>query len=291
MKKLMTWGLAGVCLAILTVALPARALMMAPAPIPQRVATAELVVVGKLGKVEGKNTPATPAPGAKDKVEYQVLALEVGEALIGKAGKEIRVGFIPPQNPTPGTPIRPRFPRGGAVFSTGQEGVFFLTKHHEQDFYVASGFFDFLDKKTTPTYETDLDLVKRCARLLADPEKSLKAKDAEDRLFTVAMLLTRYRTPKGAQPKQEPIDAEMSKLILQTLAEADWNVKPKPGQPFYAQVNPQQLFYQLGAQPKDGWTQPKDFKQFPDAAKAWLKDNADKFRIQRYVWDKQEKKD
>ena len=32
-----------------------------------------------------------------------------------------------------------------------------------------------------------------------------------------------------------------------------------------------------------GWTQPKDFTQFPTEAKKWLKDNAGKYRIQRFV--------
>jgi hypothetical protein len=139
------------------------------------VANAELIVIGKLGKVEDKNVSATPGPGAKDKVEYQVIALSVEQVLLGKADKEIRLAFIPPQNPPAGAPIRPR-PFRGVVFSGGQEGVFFLTKHHAENFHVAPMFFDFLDKKNN-TYDTDLDTIKRCVKLLEDPNKSLQAKD------------------------------------------------------------------------------------------------------------------
>ena len=54
-------------------------------------------------------------------------------------------------------------------------------------------------------------------------------------------------------------------------------------------MTPQTMFYRLGVTAADGWTQPKDFKQFPEAAKKWLTDNADKYRIQRFVREKMEK--
>jgi hypothetical protein len=293
MIRTITWGLAGLaCVTLLVDAAPAKALVAAPAPMPQRVANAELLVVGKLGKVEDKNISATPAPGAKDKVEYQVIALHVEKVLLGKADKELRLAFIPPQNPRAGdpVPIRPGRPfRGGVVFSGGQEGVFFLTKHHAENFYVAPIFSDFLDKKNN-TYDTELDTIKRCVQLLEDPNKSLQAKDAEDRLFTAAMLLTRYNVAKPGWTKQVPIEAEQSKLILNAIAEADWTPpKPKPGVPFYAQVNAQQVFNLLRIQPKDGWTPPADPAKFADAAKAWLKQNADKFRVMRTAPENPEK--
>lgn len=288
-----TAGLA--CLTLLVSTAPSRALMVAPAPLPQRVASAELIVVGKLGKVEDKNISATAAPGAKDKVEYQVLTLEVEKVLLGKADKTIRLAFIPPQNPAPiptpdgGLVISPRLPYRGLVFTSGQEGIFFLTRHHEEKFFVAPMFFDFIDKKNT-TFDSDLETIQRCARLLEDPNKSLKAKSEEDRLFTVSMLLTRYNTPRSAKAKRVPIDAEQSRLILQALAEADWTPpKPRPNVPIFNQVTAQQLFYQLQAQAKDGWMPPKDVRQFPAAAKEWLKANTDTFRVQRYVTEESEK--
>jgi hypothetical protein len=56
-------------------------------------------------------------------------------------------------------------------------------------------------------------------------------------------------------------------------------------------MTPQTIFFQLGLTPKDGWTPPKDFKQLPDEAKKWLKDNADKYVIQRFVYEKKDKED
>src|ERR1700738_5017845 len=103
------------------------------------------------------------------------------------------------------------------------------------------------------------------------------------------MLETRYRTPKAWAQKTEAIGAEESKRILQALAEADWT--PKPGDAFV--TTPDKAFAQLGLTDKDGWAQPADFKDYPEAAKKWLKENADKYRIQRFVADekKDEKKD
>ena len=118
----------------------------------------------------------------------------------------------------------------------------------------------------------------------------LKGKNADDRFLTAAMLIARYRTPRPGETKTEAIDAEESKLILQALADADWTVKPAPGILGLQTMNPQNIFYRLNLTPQDGWTQPTDVKDVPDAAKQWLKDNAEKYRIQRFVADKKDDK-
>src|SRR5262245_18398556 len=136
MKRMMLAGLAGVsCLIVMTAAAPARALMIAPAPIPQRVATADLVVVGK---VTGFG-PMTVKVGA---IEYQIAMVKVGETVFGKAGKEIKVGFIPVMAGPGGGPVRPRIPRPTVNLTVGQEACLFLVKHPKEDFYTARNYFD-----------------------------------------------------------------------------------------------------------------------------------------------------
>ncbi len=276
-----------VCLAAL-VSTPAHALMIAPAPIPERVAQAEVIVVGTVGKVESQNVSAIPFFGGKDKVEFQVVAVKIDDAVLGAKGlKEIRVGFVPPQN-KPAGPIR--LPRPSVILETGQEVCLFLRKHPEESFYVAPMYFDVMDKKN-PNFSQDVELVKRCVKLLAEPDAGLKAKDADDRLLTAAMLLSRYRTDRSGtgKGKTEPVEAEQSKLILQALADADWS---KPNHPLLgAQMSPQQLFLRLGLTDKDGWSQPKDFKEFPALAKNWLKENAGTYRLQRFAVEKPESKE
>jgi hypothetical protein len=279
------------CLA-LTSAAPARAMMIAPAPMPVRVAQADAIVVGKLGKVEEKNVSATSFPGAKDKVDYQVLSLKVEEGILGlKKGAEIRLGFVPP--PMGGGLIRPGG-RRGVVYSTGQEGLFFLTKHHDENFYLAPMYFSFTDKQNA-NFAKDLELTKRCVKLLEEPMTSLKSKDAEDRLLTAAMLISRYRQQfrpgDGNPPKTEAVPADESKLVLNILAESDW-APAKPGQPNpLGYMTPMSLFYQLGATDKDGWVPPKNPQgnQMVDLAKKWVKEHADTYRIQRFVHAKDEK--
>src|SRR5262249_45568559 len=96
----------------------AHALVAAPAPVPERVAQAEVIVIGTVGKVEGQNVSAVPFRGAKDKVEFQVVAVKIDEAVAGARGlKEIRVSFVPPQS-APGGGIRP-IRRPALILETG----------------------------------------------------------------------------------------------------------------------------------------------------------------------------
>jgi hypothetical protein len=278
------------------------AMMIAPAPIPQRVATADLVVVGKVTGFADKAVTAPRFPGDTEKAQYQIAIVKVTDGLYGaKDVKEIRVGFIPPPPPGPG----PGAPPGGPIrigprrypqvqLTIGQEACMFLTKHPDGDFYTAPAYFSVIDKKT-PDFEAAVDEVKKCAKLLADPKAGLESKKADEKLLTAALLLYRYRMPRGLggpAPKTEPIDADESKAILKTLAEADWTPRPGVGGRFGFQMTPQGLFYQLGLTDKDGWKPPMDFNKFPAEAKKWLNDNADKYRIQRFVQpEKKEKKD
>lgn len=238
----------------------AQARVMAPPPIPDRVVKAEAIVVGKVTAVEEKTVSANGQ-------EYQIAVVQVEEALLGAKGlTHVRVGFFPQRNP--------RFPH--LNLTVGQEACFFLSKPAGATFYTTPMYFDVIDKKSP-----DNALVRRCGKLIADTKAGLASKEQEDRLLTVAMLVARYRVPPPGStnpPKLEPIDAAESKLILQTLAEMDWS-KSVPN----LRVEPASLFLRLGVTAKDGFTQPKDFKELPDAAKKWLKDNADKYRIQRFV--------
>jgi hypothetical protein len=275
------------CLALL--AAPAFAFRIAPAPVSVKVAQSDVVVVGKVGKVEDKNVSATQTPGDPNKVEYQVVAFKVDDALLGKAGKEIRIGFLPPRA---GGPIRPGLRGPSFVLTTDQECCLFLVKHHAEDFYVAAPMAWAFPDKQNADYEKSVEDAKKCCKLLADPEAGLKSKEADDRLLTAGMLVSRYRTDKTGSGKTEDVPAEQSKLILKTLADADWAPKPQPpGGLFGFQMNPQAIFFQLGLTDKDGWKQPQDGTKIEQEAKKWLKENAESYKMQRFVTETKEKKD
>jgi hypothetical protein len=262
--------------------------MIAPAPIPQRVALCDAVVVGKVVKFLDKTVKAARFPGDTEKADFQVAVVEVKDAVLGaKDKKEIQVGFAVPQN-APGGPVRPGRGRFGATLTLEQEVCLFLVPHDDAPFYVMHNYYDVVDKKDNADFDKDVDEAKRSAKLIADPMAGLKATQAEDRFLTAAMLIARYKTPKPSanEPKEEAIDAGESKLILQALADADW----KPKNPGRFEMNPQNVFFRLGITEKDGFKQPEDFEKLPEAAKKWLKDNAEKFKLQRFVVEKKEEK-
>jgi hypothetical protein len=80
--------------------------------------------------------------------------------------------------------------------------------------------------------------------------------------------------------KTQPIDARESKLILEALAKADWT---KDRADF--RLTPAQLFAQLGATAQHG-RDPPNFRTSQEretAAKRWLSDNAETFRIEAFA--------
>jgi hypothetical protein len=257
-------------------------------PLPERVATADAVVVGKVTGIEDKTVSAEPSPGAT-KVEYEVAVVKVEDALLGGKGlTHIKVGMV---KPPAGRPIiRP----GGYAppkLNVDQEGVLFLSKHPTESFYILQGAQGFINKANNDNYEKELATVKQCAKLLADPKAGLNSKKAEERALTASMLVIRYNTPHPGETKREPISAEESKLILNGLADGDWT---KANDVY--DLSPQWGFNRLGVTEKDGWTWrptpgiPVGANDQADAAKAWLKSHADTYRVQRYVSDKKDDK-
>ncbi len=263
-------------LLLLALALPGRAgtLPADALPLPNRVATADLVVTGKVTAIEDKTVLAAPFPGAKNKTEYLIAVVTIGDALIApKEAKTIRLGFVP---------IPPMVAISPAPFqaTVGQEGCFFLTKNGDGDFYLASGQLSFIDKKS-PNFEKDVALIKRCTKILQDPDAALKGKSEEERFLAAGMLLAQYRTRKTAAAKTEPIDAEQSKLILQALASTDWT----PTNDFM-QLSPRMVLGRLPLTDKDGWTPPRDAKAYAAYAQNWLKEHAEGYRIQKFATEK-----
>src|SRR5262249_31121127 len=182
-------------------------------------------------------------------------------------------------------------------WTPGQEACLFLKRHYSGEFYE-SGFDNFIRKELNLNFVKDLDLTWKCVKLLGAPEKSLKSSDVKDRLLTATMLIRKYRgpaptfmdlnAPAKKSPKQEPISAEQSKLILKALAEADWSLAKEP---FPSPSHPVNLFRRLGLTAKDGWplnqkpVNPLDGKagyrahqEITAAAKKWLKANAGKYQ-------------
>ncbi|MBL8797349.1 MAG: hypothetical protein JNM56_25835 [Planctomycetia bacterium] len=280
-----------VCLGVLGLTSSAQALSVAIMPLWHRVALADCVVIGKVSAIEDKLVMASVAPnGPMEEHRVAVLKLDKGFGT-AKGLTHVRIGATIPKPPQPGVPqiagIEMTYPVNLAV---GQEFCLILQPHHKETFFVAPRSYEAIRKQNNANFDKEAALIERCFKLLENPDASLKSKDAEDRLLTAGMLLTRYKmTGRGVRAgepaqKTEPIDATQNKLILEALASADWT-KRDPA----AFISPAQVFGYLQLTDKDGWKQPQNFNEMPAAAQKWLKDHAATHRIQRFVPEKPNK--
>ena len=135
---------------------------------------------------------------APNKVEYKVAVIKVEKAFgnIKKARKSASASSsIPVVNLVGHHRLNIRR-RPDAQLAKDQEACLFLNKHFEADFYVMPAYFSVITrtKDNKEAFEKDVAEVERRTRLLADPMSGLEAKKADDRLATVALLLTRYQS-------------------------------------------------------------------------------------------------
>jgi hypothetical protein len=258
----------------------ALALVIAPPPGPARVARADAVVLGRVVAHEDKDIEVLLL-GAQQKTAFRIAIVQVNEAIFGaRDAKQLRVAFVAPPPVHPNRPVL-RTGGGGRVnLDIGRDGLFVLTKQPGQNFYQQPMYFHIVSASDA-NFDKEVKETRRLCKLLADPDAGLTAKDGATRFETAALLLYRYRTPVGGMPKQEPIDAGHSKLILKALLnDAAWNQPRK-----FGQTHPQELFLQLGLQPADGWNMPPRFspQELNRLAQNWLRDNAEKYCIKRFV--------
>jgi hypothetical protein len=274
--------------------LSAKALVARMLSTPEKVVAADTIVVGKVVAIEDKAVEVEVTPGAP-KVSYKVASIKIDDSIKGAKGlTHVRVGFIPTPaaprvNPgTGGPPIRIRRPGMNLTLEVGQEGCFFLSKFGQSDFMQMPPLCQYIDKRAGD-FDKQVALARKTVGVISDPIKALKAKEESDRFQAAAIMLQKYNAiPAGAtgQMVRKPIGAEESKLILAAIRDADWSKTDD------AMMNPLAVFQRLGLQPKDGFTYPRvqpgqDFNQvMQDAAKKWLKENADKYRVQRWVEQK-----
>jgi hypothetical protein len=294
-SKLRLWCAA--CAALLAAANVSHAVMPAPPAPAARVAQASMIVVGKVDSFEEKTVFAKAYAAAQNKAEYKVAVIKISDPIQGAKGlTTVRVGFVPP-------PMGVVLRRPMINFTKDQEVLLFLTPQGEANFMVAQGYYDVVEKKGNKDFDKDVEAAKKFVKILANPKESLKAEKEEDRLNAAALLIFSYRATRltATEVKTEPVDAEVSKLILTALGDANWKQQLPE-----VRSNPQDLFRQLNITAKDGFTPPMvefmgrpqiDQKKFLEVAKKWCKDNAEKYRIERNVFgdkteeSKEEKKD
>ncbi len=242
--------------------LPVSARIMAPAPIPDRVAKADTVVVGKVTRIEDKGVTI-------EGTEFKIAIVQVKDALKGGDNQtHLRVAFLP----------NARFP----TFSVQKDldVLLFLSRVKGEPYYTTRMYFDVVNQNHA-SWAHDVAAAKACAKVLANVDQVLKEGKPEEKLLAAALLILDYRDSTGTSGKQEAIDPARSKAILLALAGADWG-NPNPESPL-GSLNAQTLFFRLGVTAADGWTPPKNFAMFGVEAKKWLQANADRFVIKKFL--------
>jgi len=245
-----------------------------PPPGAARIANADAVLVGKVTSIE-------PEDVMVGTTKYRIAVVQIDDAIKGtKEGvKSMRVGFIPIEKPKPNVIITGGRP---VQLQVGQAGLFVLKKNAKDTFFEIGGIVGYyVNSDKNDDFAKELAAAKSAAKASANPQASLKSKDADERLAAAGMLIEKYRAFRGPKAGQEAIDAEESKLIMKALGDADWKTQVN-----FASLRPNagQLFQRLGITKADGFTPPAG-ANYQDSAKAWVRDNAEKFRIQRYVVD------
>ena len=243
-----------------------------PPPGPARIAKADAVIVGKVEALEPQDVKVGDAM-------YRIAIVRINQGVKGiKDEKTLRIGFVPPPN---ANDKGPRIIRTGArpvQLAAGQEGLFILTRQGKENFYVIGGVIGYyINSENNKDFDKEVQVAKTAAKVMVDPQGSLKATDAEERLLAAAMMIEKHRTFQGPKSTQAPIDAEESKQLMQVLADADWKTA---GNFSSLRPNPNQLFQRLGVTPKDGFVAAAG-GNYQTAAQAWVRDNAQKYRIQR----------
>jgi hypothetical protein len=282
------------------------------APGPQmnnvnRLASFDAVFVGRVVAFEPMDVEV-----GQPKQTYRVAVVQVTETVYGlkKETKMVRVAFNMAANNGGGfgggfggggggVQIQPaiqikgrppiRFPGNFQMqLQVGQDGLFSVNKHEKEDFFLSPTPQNFVSRPENPAFEGQLKTAKELSKVMANPVAALKSDDKQDRYTAAAVLVNKYRmvnNPTGQPMKQEPIDAEESKLILKAIAAGDWTPNRVGG----ALPAPYELFSQLGigTDKKDGYA-PVNLRTQEEIhafMQKWLDENNGKYVIQKNVVD------
>jgi hypothetical protein len=293
-----------------------------------KVARADVVVIGKVIAIEKEPVDLETVevvgfdwPQRKTRtVSYQVALVKVQENLMGAENlTHLKIAFVPQEMVPPRPIARPFLPKDLNVvrrttaypvdLREGEEYLFFLLKHPEGPYYVGPYYRDLsrdpsggLGVPIIPTKGIDkamgidkaIEQVKKITAILANPMAGLKSDKPEVRAQAAVVLVMKFRSrPYFAQQvDQVPIDAEMSRLILQALAEADWREQAN------VDFDVANAVAELELGPRDGWKHGSVVFAPPSADEPsqnslrralhksfveWLKGPGKNYRIKKFV--------
>jgi len=138
--------------------------------------------------------------------------VKVDEVIHGpKDVKELRLGFVSPDQDR-------KVDKAGKAITklshhldfwpakVGQDGLFFLRKHHQDKFYEHFVFINgFLSKSDAPEFAKYLENARRLSKVLEHPLEALKSENASNRFLAAMMLITiGCMGPRQANCRRKP---------------------------------------------------------------------------------------
>lgn len=186
-----------------------------PTPPAVRAAEAAVVLIGEVTAADKLVAVVEPnGSGGEITRSYTLADVTVRSPLVGADRlKAVKVGFHPRTEPSK---------EEGYTLQLAAKEVrcLFLKPHPTEAFYVESGSGPPLDpakKEDQPA----LELVTKVAAVLADPEKALKATQADDRVFAALCLAYNYAPADKTGYRPEELNKAQSDLLLKALRDAD----------------------------------------------------------------------
>src|SRR5262245_4975922 len=156
-------------------------------PLPDRIVQSDIVVLGRVVVLEPKDMEAVHSSENPYKVDYRIAVVKVQEVIHGpKDVKEVRLGFISPDQDRKvdktGKAMPKLSPLEFGPVKVGQDGLFFLRKHHQDGFYVNFVFFSgFLRSSDIPEFTKNLENARRLDKVLKLPLEALNSENKSNR--------------------------------------------------------------------------------------------------------------
>lgn len=243
-------------------------------PISERVALADLVVVGKVTEIEDLIFEAEPSRGAVI-FRNKRAVVKVTERVLGNSeSTQIRVELFSNEN-QPQDALRMKLP----VLRKNDDVLIFLRRCRGTDSYqFADGgpFGAIQGSLVDESFKQTVAQANSAARLLLDPMKSLQSKEEDERILTAQMLCIRYCASqlRGiGEMKQESIAADESRLILENLL----LLADKNKHEFLIAIS------RLGPTIEDGMEEPIWGVGGDGRTLAWVREHTATFRIKKWV--------
>ncbi len=253
---------------------------------------ADLIVIGKFHSLKKEEVRTTLSFADNDQLIYRVGTLEIKKKLLGNESLTHIPFAFPVQRFVDAKKKEPKVVLDHDKLKyylhqieEGEEGIFFLTRHHAQPFFTPVTGVHMI-AKSAKDYAISVEKLTKIGAILANPKKYLTKKEKKEQQYAAGMLVLKYRSRPDYLPASAFHESKISKeetgLIFDILSEMNWDSNDQNYPNLYF------IFQSLNLRRSDGWVYPRakskqDLSlEMNRAIRAWLKKNRDTYRIGRW---------